>query len=230
MTVHAWRRPFALHPLMAEAKRRMRQRRLLVAALLVALAGGALGGSFALHSTSHFVARQPLGSALAKGPSEESGGRPSWGGDRFDELRFIPSAPFKIGIVLTNEASQPVTLTDVRAVLPHDSVIRQLGTALVPVNLHSCTTPSCPAPPGGISQPRSNGALRPTALQLAPGEAAGVQLNFRFVGCPQARHGSLQNVSRVEVSYRNPVGAAIHQRLRLTTSTLKIDTLHPCSR
>lgn len=228
MTTDAWR-PFALHPLMAEAKRRMRQRRLLVAALLAVLAGGALGGSFALHSTSRFVAKQPLGSAFAKGPSAESGGRPAWGLDGFDELRFIPSAPFKIGIVLTNEASQPVTLTDVRAVFPHDSVIRQLGTALVPVNLHSCTTPSCPAPPGGISQPRSNGALRPTALRLAPGEAAGVQLNFRFVGCPQARHGSLENVSGVEVSYRNPAGTIIRQRVGLTSSTLKIDTPRPCT-
>lgn len=229
MTVHAWRRPFALHPLMAEAKRRMRQRRLLVAALVVVLAGGAIGGSLALQSTSHSVAKRALGSAFAKGPSAESGGRPAWGLDRFDELRFIPSAPFKIGIVLTNEASQPVTLTDVRAVLPHDSVIRQLGTALVPVNLDSCTTPSCPAPPGGISQPRSNGALRPTALQLAPGQTAGVQLNFRFLACPQARHGSLRNISRIEVSYRNPAGAVVYQRLRLTTSTLRIDTPHPCS-
>jgi hypothetical protein len=208
----------------------MRQRRLLVAALLVVLAAGAIGGSLALQSTSHFVAKQPVGSAFAKADSAESGGRPSWALDGFDELRFTPSAPFHIGIVLTNEASQPVTLTDVRAVLPRDSVIRQLGTALVALDTGRCTTPSCPPPPGGISQPRSYGALRPSALRIAPGKAAGVQLNFQFVGCPRARHGSLQNVSRIEVSYRDPAGALVDQRLRLTTSTLKIDTLHPCSR
>jgi hypothetical protein len=123
-----------------------------------------------------------------------------------------------------------MTLTDVRAVLPRDSVIRQLGTALVALNPLPCTTPSCGGPPGGISQPNSNGALRPTALQVAPGKTARVQLNFRFLRCPQAYYGSLQPVSRIEVSYRDPTGAEIHQPVRLTYSTLRIDPSHSCSR
>jgi hypothetical protein len=207
----------------------MRQRQLLVVLAVAVLVGGAIGGSLELRSTSHSAAKHPLGSAFAKGASAEAGGRPAWGLDNGVRLQFIPSAPFKTGIVLTNEASQPVTLTDVRAVLPHDSVIRQLGTALVALSGRPCWTPSCPAPPGGISQPRSSGALRPTALQLAPGKEAGVQLNFRFLGCPQARHGSLQDVSRIVVSYRDPSGAVIHQPVRLTYSTLRIDPAHPCS-
>ena len=45
MTLHAWRLPFALDPLMAEAKRKMRQRRLLLATVLaVVVIGGVAAG------------------------------------------------------------------------------------------------------------------------------------------------------------------------------------------
>lgn len=48
MTLHAPRLPISVDPLMAEAKRRMRQRRLLVGALIVALAAAVAGASLAL--------------------------------------------------------------------------------------------------------------------------------------------------------------------------------------
>lgn len=207
----------------------MRQRRLIVAAIVVALVGAATAGSLELRSTSRFAAKRPLESAFAKGPSAESGGRPTTGLDGFDELQFIPSARFPIGIVLTNESSLPVTLTDVRAVLPHDSVIRQRGTAVVALHPYHCpANQSCPAPPGGISS-RNYGALRPSPLQIAPGQLAGVQLNFQFRGCPQAHHDSLRNVSRIEISYRDPTGALFHQRVALGGSALRINTPHPCA-
>jgi hypothetical protein len=205
----------------------MHQRRLIAAVIVIVLIGGTIG-SLELRSTSHFIAKQPLTSAFAKAASAESGGRPTMGLDGFDELQFIPSARFPIGIVLTNESSLPVTLTDVRAVLPHASAIRQLGTALVALHPYYCpANQSCPAPPGGISS-RNYGAIRPAALRIAPGEEAGVQLNFRLLGCPQARHASLRNVSRVEISYRDPAGAILHQRVALGGSTLRINTPHPC--
>ena len=57
MTLHLPRLPFAIDPLIGEAKRRMRKRRLLVAVLAVALAGGAVGGTFAVRaSNGHRVA------------------------------------------------------------------------------------------------------------------------------------------------------------------------------
>lgn len=55
MTVHIPRLPFALDPLMAEAKRRARQRRLLIAVFLLALIGGAAGASLALRGPSQRV-------------------------------------------------------------------------------------------------------------------------------------------------------------------------------
>ncbi len=101
----------------------MRRRRLIVAVIVVVLVGGAISGSLELRSTSDFAAKRPLESAFAKGDSAEAGGRATVGLDGLTELQFIPSAPFPIGIVLTNESAMPVTLDDVRAVLPHDSVL-----------------------------------------------------------------------------------------------------------
>jgi hypothetical protein len=52
MTLHAPRLPFSLDPLMAEAKRRMRKRRVLIAVLAVLVVGGAAGGAVSLTSPS----------------------------------------------------------------------------------------------------------------------------------------------------------------------------------
>lgn len=202
------------------------KRRLFVAVLVVLLVGGAIGGWFELRSTSHFRATRSLTSAFAKDGSTEAWGRPSWALDGSTELRFIPSAPFDVGVVLHNESSQPVTLTDVRAVFPRNSVVRQVGTRLVSFN-PVCRTASCPAP--GFLDSRPYVAV-PSALQIAPGKAAGVQLNFRFPGCPRARHSSTRDVKRIEVTYRDPAGTVIKQRIGLGGSTLKIDTPQPCSR
>lgn len=217
-----WRLSFSIGRVMAAPKRR-----LFVPVLVVLLVGGAIGGSLELRSTSHFRATRSLTSAFAKDNSTEAGGRPSWALDGFDELRFSPSAPFDVGVVLHNDSSQPVTLTDVHAVLPDNSVVRQSGTRLVAFN-PVCRTPSCPAP--GFLEQSQLGVIRPSTLQVAPGKAAGVQLNFRFLGCPQASHDSTRDVTRIEVTYRDPAGAIIRQRVGLGGSTLKIDVPHPCPR
>jgi hypothetical protein len=221
----ATRRPrrlsFSVGRVIAEPKRRS-----FVAVLVVLLVGGAIGGSIELQSTSHFGTTRSLTSAFSKDTSTEAWGRPSWALDGFTELRFIPSAPFDVGVVLHNESSQPLALTDVRAVLQRNSVVRQIGTRIVAFN-PVCRTPSCPAP--GFLDSRQH-VVMPSALQVAPGKAAGVQLNFRFLGCPQARHGSTRNVHRIAVTYRDPAGTIIRQRVGLGGSTLKIDTRHPCSR
>jgi hypothetical protein len=235
MTLHV-PLPASLDPLVAEAKRRMRQRRLLVALLGLLVVGATIAGWLELGSTphavtSHFVATRPVRSAFAGDGSIEAGGRPLRGLDGGVKLRFIPSAWFEVGILLRNDASHPVTLTDVRAVFPHGSAIQQLGTALAAWHPRPCPPgASCPAPPGGISQGRNHGALRPNALQVTPGKSARVQLNFRFLGCPQARHSSVQNVSQIDVTYRAATGTVIHQLVPLGYSTLKIGTPHPCSK
>lgn len=209
------------------AKRHARRHWVLLAGVVVVvlLAGGGVGAWLGLRSTPHFVGTQPLRSAFAKDDATTAGGRPSWGLGATDELRFIPSAPFMMGTELTNETSQPVTLVAVRTVFPHDSVIRQLSAAYE-------AGPFCEPGAGACGPQESgrNGILGPSPLQVAPGKSAIVQLNFRFLGCPQARHASLQLVSRIELTYREAGGTVIHQRVGLASSTLAIDPVHPCSR
>jgi hypothetical protein len=230
MTVRVPRLPFSIDPLMAEAKRRMRRRRLFVAVLLVVLVGAAIGASVELRSRSAFVATRPLSSALAMQDGLGGGGRPFWGvWGTFAHLRFVPSAPFQVGTYLTNEASQPVTITGAHAVLPRGSVMRPLGTVLSAY----CPRGLVCSARGGVSQKRCGPGVLCSppgpVVWLAPGRAAVVELNLRFLGCPQARRASLQNVSQIEATYRDPAGTIIHQRLGLMHFTLKIDTPHPCS-
>jgi hypothetical protein len=52
MAEHVLRLPLSLAPLIAQARRRIRQRRLLVCVAVVVIGGGAAGASFALSSSS----------------------------------------------------------------------------------------------------------------------------------------------------------------------------------
>jgi hypothetical protein len=226
MTSHVSGLPFSLHPLMAEAKRRMRQRRLLLAVLLAAVVGAVIGAALAVQTSSPSATR-PIGRAFVKQRSTEAGGRPVQGLGPTTEVRFIPSARFAIGIVLTNDASQPVTLTDARAILPRDPALRQTGTRLVAFN-PVCRTPSCPAP--GFLQSRRYETARPTQLQVAPGTSAGVQLTFRLGGCSRAPRVSPQGVSLIGITYRNAAGATVRQRLRLGDSALSIAPSGTCTK
>lgn len=79
MLTHAPRLPLSLDPLMKEAKRRARQRRVLVAALAVALAVGATGATLALRgpsSPSHSLATGGLSNVAFRYPASWS--RVNW--------------------------------------------------------------------------------------------------------------------------------------------------------
>jgi hypothetical protein len=71
MTVHIPRLPFALDPLMAEAKRRARQRRFLIAVVVLALIGGAAGALAAFRSPNGPMSALP--GALGGGSAETRG-------------------------------------------------------------------------------------------------------------------------------------------------------------
>jgi hypothetical protein len=64
MTTHVPRLAFSLDPLMAEAKRRMRKRRILIATLALLTAGGVAGAAVVLTSSS---AVQPAGACPVTG-------------------------------------------------------------------------------------------------------------------------------------------------------------------
>ena len=71
MTAHARRLPFALDPLMAEAKRRARQRRFLIAFAVLALIGGAAGAVAAFRSAGG--PQSSLPAALGGGSAQTRG-------------------------------------------------------------------------------------------------------------------------------------------------------------
>jgi hypothetical protein len=79
MLAHESRLPFSLDPLMKEAKRRMRKRRVLVAALAVALAAGVTGATLALREPSggsHTLATGGLSNVAFRYPASWS--RVNW--------------------------------------------------------------------------------------------------------------------------------------------------------
>lgn len=232
MTVQVPRLPFSLDLLIAEAKRRMRKRRALVAVLVVVSIAGAIGATFGLRAshpvaTRSFVATRPLGRAFVRQTYFASWGAGVTGPP---DVHFVSLGRFAIGIVLRNEASQRVTLTGVSAVLPATSMLRQLRPGLVHWNWagHCPRSWSCGGPPAVIDTRQPIGTVRPHALRVAPGGAAGVQLNFSFARCSRARHASTQKVQRIDVTYRNRVGSIVRQRVALGALTLSIEPPSHC--
>jgi hypothetical protein len=71
MTAHIRRLPFALDPLMAEAKRRARQRRFRIALIVLALVGGAAGAFAAFRSPNGPMSSLPA--ALGGGSAQTRG-------------------------------------------------------------------------------------------------------------------------------------------------------------
>lgn len=208
----------------------MRKRRALAAVLVVVLVAGALGATFGLRgshpvASGQFVATRALGHAFVRKTYLAS-----WGATGAPKLHFVSLGRFAIGIVLRNEASQGVTLTGVSAVLPSAPMLRQLGTRLVRWNWagHCPRSWSCAGPPEVIDTSQPIGTVRPHALQVAPGRAAGVQLNFRFVACSSARHASSQKVTRIDWIYRTRVGSVVRQSAALGPLTLSLEPPSRC--
>jgi hypothetical protein len=207
----------------------MRKRRALAAVLVVVAVAGAIGATFGLRATNTrpFVATRPMGRAFVRQAYLESWGAGVTGRPN---LHFASLGRFAIGIALRNEASQRVTLTGVSAVLPAQPMLRQLRPRLVHWNWagHCPRSWSCAGPPAVIDTRQPIGTARPHALQVAPGGAAGVQLNFRFIRCSRARHASRQKVKRIDVTYRNRVGSIVRQRMALGALTLSIEPPSHC--
>lgn len=92
MTVHAPRLPFSLDPLMAEAKRRMQKRRVLLGVLAVLIVAGTAGAAVALSQSNGFRAAAACPGAGARvyavpsnpahpstAPAWPPGGNDDWG-------------------------------------------------------------------------------------------------------------------------------------------------------
>lgn len=159
------------------------------------------------------LAALALAAPFAKMDSVAAGGYPVLAsGPHGLTLRYIPSQPFGIGIVLRNRSRTPVTITDVRAVEPLGTLVHQIGVRLVAWNPPPCTgAHSCPAYVF-LRPPYTAGPTTP--LTVEPGRGAGVQLNFRLGGCAAVPFAVDANPRAIDIVYRTGT-KTLRERLAL---------------
>jgi hypothetical protein len=216
MLARAPLRQLALDPLIAEAKRRARQRRVLLAAavvLVVAAGVGVARVAFA-SSGSSFAPTRPASSAVQAG-----------GAGFHQATRLVPGVPrvpvpyFGIALYLRNASGETVTLDGVRLLLSPRSPLRQIGTRWSLYRPEVChpgwSCPLFPLPVLGYGSQgttvRPYGAVRASPLRVAPGHTAWTQLNFRIVGCTSRSLQEAVSVVKTTIVYTLPNGTRIRQ-------------------
>lgn len=131
-------------------------------------------------------------------------------------LRVVPDSRFGLMVVLKNRTHRQLVLEDVRAVVPHGSFVRQLGTHLAP--FFQCK-PFCPR---HIVMHGPFGAERPVAFQVHPLRSAQAQLDFAFAGCGALQNASTEPITHAIVVYRNPNGRTFRETIALTSGRLNL--------
>jgi len=207
MSAHPLRLPFALHPLIADAKRRARRRRVLVAVAVVLVAGGGVGAAIIASSSGVRPLEAAFAPSVAARPEQHTVGEGK-------------PARFSIVVGLTNGSREPVSLERVRAVVTARSALRQIATrfALYTPKIFACPSPagslpgSClpPGPQLGFSI-APHGAPRPSPLRVAPGQEALVQLTFQNRTCTIRTMKESMAMQTIAVVYGLPNGHRIYQ-------------------
>ncbi|HEU5477316.1 MAG TPA: hypothetical protein VFU64_05740 [Gaiellaceae bacterium] len=201
MTFRVSRLPFSLDPLIAEAKRRMRRRRLLVAGLVVALAGGAAGAGLALRGTGPGprndlqgpVAPRPPVQHIGAGPFVLSGGFAGgagsglWGdggsGPNGSTLGCIDRRHYSQAFGIRNRSHAPVTLTQARGANPAPTIV-DLVAVQFRLSPPQQQTQGTIGWGGGLDLNYRRWSAAPTKpLTVPPGRIATVQSNYVFSNC-----------------------------------------------
>jgi hypothetical protein len=136
-------------------------------------------------------------------------------------LRPVPGATFGLMLVLKNQTHRQLTLEDVRAVVPHGSFVRQLGTHLAPY--FQCK-PYCPR---HIVMKGPFGVEQPALLHVRPLTSAQAQLNFAFAGCGALQTAAKTPITRAVVIYRDTHGTIFRQTIALDSSQLDLHLSGP---
>lgn len=213
MALHAPRLPLSLDPLIAEAKHRAIQRRVLGAvAVLLVVAGGSAASVIAFRSSGVTTGPRPVQAAVVGsvfGQMEQAHGPIG-----------VLAPRFGIPVMVGNGSREPVILERVQAVLgaptgPHIPVT-QIGARFRPWKPKRCVTRPGGPNPGycGIAfnvpfATRPIAAERPSPVRIAPGHRALVQLNFRFLACSRRPAKETLSLQRLTAVYRLPDGTQI---------------------
>ena len=149
----------------------------------------------------------------------QAGGKPVLtAGKTGISLRAVPNGTFGLMVVLKNQTHRQLTLQDVRAVVPHRSFVRQLGTHLAPY--FQCK-PYCPR---HIVLKGPFPAQRPAAVHVRPLNSAQAQLNFAFARCGALQTASTAPVTRAIVVYRNTRGTVFRQTIALGSAQFALQS------
>jgi hypothetical protein len=131
-------------------------------------------------------------------------------------LRAVPGSTFGVMVVLKNHTHRQLVLEDVRAVVPHGSFVRQLGTHIAPYFQCKpyCSRHMVMRGPFGVARPR--------ALHVRPENSAQAQMNFAFAGCGALQSASTAPITRAVVVYSDPLGTTYHQTIALRSGQLDL--------
>jgi hypothetical protein len=133
-------------------------------------------------------------------------------------LRAVPNGTFGVMLVLKNQTHRQLRLEDVRAVVPHRSFVRQVGTHLAPY--FQCK-PYCSR---HVVLQGPFGAQSPAPLHVRPLNSAQAQLNFAFAGCGALQTAKTTPVTQAVVVYRDTRGKVFHQTIALDSAKLALQS------
>lgn len=193
-----------------------------VLALVGLLAAGCGGMRAAQQATPVAAHRSVAPTAFTERNATQAAGSPViHSGKTGVSLRAVPGATFGLMLVLKNQTHRQLTLEDVRAVVPHGSFVRQLGTHIAPY--FQCK-PYCPR---HIVMKGPFGVQRPATLHVRPLTSAQAQLNFAFAGCGALQTAAKTPITRAVVIYRDPRGKTFRQTIALDSAQLDLHSPGP---
>ncbi len=224
VTANVPRLPLSLDPLTGEAKRRARQRRVLLALTAVLVVGGGAAAAIAAWDSPgpDFVPTRPASSAVQASLADVHQMTRLVPG-----IRHVPLPYFGVLVSLRNASGESIILERVRLDLTAGSPLQQIGTRWLLFAPEVCTRQmiSCPinwalVEPGTARRyaadlvsgtTRPYGAESPSPLRVPPGHTAVAQLNF-FVPCTvRSRREAVLAAKSTTIVYALPNGARILQ-------------------
>lgn len=217
--------PFRLDPLIAEARRRAKGRRVLIAVAIVLVVGGGAGSFVSFGSSGPaYVPVRPVDAAIrASVDSFSQLMRPSG-------VSYSPLPYFAITVYLRNGSRDPVTLERVRAVASARSSLRQIGTRFFGLYKPYVCPPQTRHPDClGSGDPATQPPFRAesfTPVTVPPGHTTEAQLNFRILGCTSGPLKEAVSIKKITVVYRLPQGKQIHQRPSLRVGPPAVTTVY----
>ncbi len=181
--------------------------------VLVGVVAAGCGG--AARQASPTAARQPVATAFTKRNATQAAGAPVLAARKTGvSVRPLPGGTFGLLLVLENRTHRQLMLQDVRAVVPHGSFVRQVGTHLAP--FFQCH-PYCPRH-AVMRGPFGN--ERPVAFHVHPLRSAQARLDFAVAGCGALRTASAQPITRAVLIYTDTRGTTFRQTIALDSARI----------